>query len=47
VYYALGVNAASAGKTREAADYLKQAAAASPDRYQEKAESLIRRLTNF
>jgi tetratricopeptide (TPR) repeat protein len=44
VYYALGVNAASAGKSREAADYLGQAAAASPERYREKAESLILRL---
>ena len=44
VYYALGVNAASAGKNREAVDYLRRAAAASPERYQEKSESLIRRL---
>jgi hypothetical protein len=44
VYYALGVNAASAGKIRDAADYLKQAAAASPDRSQEKAETLLQRL---
>jgi tetratricopeptide (TPR) repeat protein len=44
VYYALGVNAASAGKTQEAVNYLRQAAAASPERYGEKSESLIRRL---
>jgi tetratricopeptide (TPR) repeat protein len=44
VYYALGVNAASAGKNREAVDYLTRAAAASPERYGEKADSLIRRL---
>jgi hypothetical protein len=44
VYYALGVNAASAGKSREAAGYLRQAAAASPERYREKSESLIQRL---
>jgi tetratricopeptide (TPR) repeat protein len=43
-YYALGVNAASAGKNREALDYLRRAAAASPERYGEKSESLIRRL---
>jgi hypothetical protein len=44
VSYALGVNAASAGKTREAIDYLRRAAAVSPERYGEKSESLIRRL---
>jgi hypothetical protein len=44
VLYALGVNAASAGKKKEAVDYLRQAAAASPDRYREKAESLIAKL---
>jgi tetratricopeptide (TPR) repeat protein len=44
VYYALGVNAASAGKTGEAVEYLRQAAAVSPERYREKSESLIQRL---
>jgi tetratricopeptide (TPR) repeat protein len=44
VYYALGVNAASAGKTREAIENLGKAAAASPERYREKSESLIQRL---
>jgi hypothetical protein len=44
VSYALGVNAASAGKTGDAVNYLRQAAAAAPERYREKAESLIQRL---
>jgi tetratricopeptide (TPR) repeat protein len=44
VYYALGVNAAAAGKNREALGYLRPAAAASPERYGEKSESLIQRL---
>jgi tetratricopeptide (TPR) repeat protein len=44
VYYALGVNAASAGKNREAIENLSKAAAASPERYREKSESLIQRL---
>jgi tetratricopeptide (TPR) repeat protein len=44
VLYALGVNAASAGKSREAVSYLEQAARANPGRYAEKAESLISRL---
>jgi tetratricopeptide (TPR) repeat protein len=44
VFYALGVNAASAGKTREAIEYLRQAASASPERYREKSDSLIQRL---
>jgi tetratricopeptide (TPR) repeat protein len=44
VCYALGVNAASAGKTGAAIDYLRRAAAASPERYREKSDSLIQRL---
>jgi hypothetical protein len=44
VSYALGVNAAAAGKTGEAVNYLRDAAAAAPDRYGEKAESLITRI---
>jgi tetratricopeptide (TPR) repeat protein len=44
VRYALGLNAASAGRTVEAIDYLEQAAAASPERYRSRVESLIRRL---
>jgi tetratricopeptide (TPR) repeat protein len=44
VSYALGINAAAAGKNREAVNYLREAAAAAPDRYLEKTESLIARL---
>jgi tetratricopeptide (TPR) repeat protein len=44
VFYALGVNAAAAGKTGDAIDYLRRAAAASPERYREKSDSLIQRL---
>jgi tetratricopeptide (TPR) repeat protein len=44
VRYALGLNAASAGRTVEAIDYLEQASAASPERYRSRVESLIRRL---
>jgi hypothetical protein len=44
VSYALGINAAAAGKTPEAVYYLREAAAAAPERYGEKAESLIARL---
>jgi hypothetical protein len=39
--YARGVNAAAAGKNREAITFLEEAAAASPERYREKAEHLI------
>jgi tetratricopeptide (TPR) repeat protein len=44
VCYALGVNAASAGKKMESINYLHRAAEASPERYREKAEGLIARL---
>ncbi|MDR1287725.1 MAG: hypothetical protein LBK08_08975 [Treponema sp.] len=44
VSYARGVNAAAAGKNREAIVFLEKAAEASPQRYQEKAESLMARL---
>jgi tetratricopeptide (TPR) repeat protein len=44
VRYALGLNAASAGRTADAIEYLEQAAAASPERYRSRVESLIRRL---
>jgi hypothetical protein len=44
VRYALGLNAASAGRTAEAIEHLEQAAAASPERYRSRVESLIRRL---
>jgi tetratricopeptide (TPR) repeat protein len=44
VCYALGVNAASAGKNREAAAYLRQAAAAAPERYGDRVRDLLRRI---
>ncbi|MDR1318862.1 MAG: hypothetical protein LBJ90_04485 [Treponema sp.] len=44
VSYALGVNAAAAGKNGEAVNHLRDAAAAAPDRYREKAENLMARL---
>jgi hypothetical protein len=44
VSYARGINAASAGKNREAIAFLEQAASAAPARYRERAESLIARL---
>ncbi|MDR1618078.1 MAG: hypothetical protein LBS06_03395 [Treponema sp.] len=44
VAYALGINAASAGRNKEAADYLRQAAAASPERYGDRVRDLLRRL---
>jgi tetratricopeptide (TPR) repeat protein len=44
VYYALGVNAASAGKNREAAAYLRQAADSSPERYADRVRDLLRRI---
>jgi hypothetical protein len=44
VKYALGVNAATAGKNNEALAYLEEAAFESPDRYKERAESIIIRL---
>jgi tetratricopeptide (TPR) repeat protein len=44
VAYALGVNAASAGRKKEAADYLRRAAAASPERYGERTRDLLGRL---
>jgi tetratricopeptide (TPR) repeat protein len=44
VCYALGVNAASAGRTKDAIDFLRQAAEVAPERYKEKSEDLITRL---
>jgi hypothetical protein len=44
VFYALGINAASAGKNAEAVSYLQQAVVASPERYRVRAERLIERL---
>jgi tetratricopeptide (TPR) repeat protein len=43
-FYALGVNAAAAGKSAEAADYLGRAARLEPGRYREKADNIIRML---
>jgi tetratricopeptide (TPR) repeat protein len=44
VSYALGVNAATAGKKSEAVNYLREAASLNPAKYREKAESLLQRL---
>ncbi|GHV20141.1 hypothetical protein FACS189494_03310 [Spirochaetia bacterium] len=44
VNYALGINAATAGRNDEAITYLQNAAAESPERYKERAESIIIRL---
>ncbi|MDR1949550.1 MAG: hypothetical protein LBQ38_09165 [Spirochaetaceae bacterium] len=41
VRYALGVNAASAGRFAEAKGYLEQAAAASPERYKSRVEGIL------
>jgi hypothetical protein len=44
ISYALGVNAASAGKREEAVACLEEAAAANPAQYRDKADALIQRL---
>jgi hypothetical protein len=44
VFYALGLNAASAGRKTDAIGFLEQAAAASPERYRERAATLITQL---
>jgi hypothetical protein len=44
VKYALGINAATAGRNNEALAYLEEAAFESPDRYKERAESIMIRL---
>ncbi|GMO27325.1 MAG: hypothetical protein Ta2B_08010 [Termitinemataceae bacterium] len=44
VNYALGINAATAGRSTEAISYLQTAAAESPERYKERSESIIIRL---
>jgi tetratricopeptide (TPR) repeat protein len=41
VKYALGINAATAGRNSEAIAYLEEAAYESPERYKEKADSII------
>jgi tetratricopeptide (TPR) repeat protein len=45
VSYALGLNAASAGRNADAVSWLRKAAAADPARYQTRAEELIGRLS--
>ncbi|MDR3123705.1 MAG: hypothetical protein LBU16_08015 [Treponema sp.] len=44
VHYALGLNAVSAGRAADGIRWLEQAAAAAPDRFGEKADSIISRL---
>jgi tetratricopeptide (TPR) repeat protein len=44
VAYALGVNAASAGRNQEAAGWLRQAAAAAPERYGDRVRDLLGRI---
>ncbi|MDR2803441.1 MAG: hypothetical protein LBB22_04025 [Treponema sp.] len=44
VKYALGINAATAGKNSEALAYLEEASYESPERYKERAESIMIRL---
>jgi hypothetical protein len=46
INYALGLNAASAGRPSDAVGYLEQAAGAAPDRYGEKTKDLISRLNS-
>ncbi|MDR2521983.1 MAG: hypothetical protein LBC72_05475 [Spirochaetaceae bacterium] len=44
VSYALGINAATAGRNDEAVTYLQEAARISPERYKERTDSIIIRL---
>lgn len=44
VKYALGINAATAGRNTEALAYLEEAAYESPERYKERAETIMIRL---
>jgi Flp pilus assembly protein TadD len=44
VAYAMGINAAAAGKNPDAIRYLEQAAAASPAQYRTRADALLKRL---
>jgi hypothetical protein len=44
IAYALGINAAAAGRREEAVSFLEQAAAASPERYRQRAADLIARI---
>jgi tetratricopeptide (TPR) repeat protein len=44
VYYALGLNAAAAGQSDRAAEFLHRASVTDPARYRERVQTLIRRL---
>ena len=44
VQYALGLNAAAAGKKDEAVRFLEGAAAAAPERYRDRVRELLSRL---
>ncbi|GHV52469.1 hypothetical protein AGMMS49579_09780 [Spirochaetia bacterium] len=44
VSYALGINAAAAGRSKDAVDFLHRAAEAAPEKYKARAEDLISRL---
>ena len=44
ILYSLGLNAAAAGNNAEAADFLKRAGQAAPDRYRTKTENILSRL---
>lgn len=44
VSYALGINAAAAGRSSDAISFLEQAKSSSPDQYGEQADTIIRRL---
>jgi hypothetical protein len=44
IQYALGVNAASAGRTEEALQFLNNSGYLSPDRYRSRANDIIKKL---
>ena len=44
VNYALGVNAAAAGRAKDAGDYLRKAARADPAKYQTKVDELLKKI---
>jgi tetratricopeptide (TPR) repeat protein len=44
VRYALGINAASAGRDADAIAYLEDAAAASPERYKDRVDDILRQI---
>jgi tetratricopeptide (TPR) repeat protein len=45
VQYAMGVNAAASGRTDEAVEHLKQAAAAAPERYSDRVIQIIQKIS--